>query len=330
TAIHVGDRGEAAVLFDRGQMRYAAGWTGAYLVHSDKRFGLLDTPRPAGPIVFATSPRPGRADPDRKWDRPHPATAPLPADWAKFKGLHLHGKHVVLEYTVGGVSVLDSPWAETKDGLTVLTRTLEVGPSEKPLTLLVCEVAGDKGWLGGEDGLQLAGQEHDGATTQVALAAKGGTAKLRFPETRGMLVEVPPAKETRRFKLFLYHGSAADRLFLDRVKASPPAADLADWTKPGPSRWHPLVTQGEVAADDHPYAIDTLTVPSDTPSKAVFFTTAIAFLPTGDLAVCPCHGAVWMVRGVAGKLENLTWKRFATGLYQPLGLKVVGGKVVVL
>ena len=39
---------------------------------------------------------------------------PLPAEWAKFKGLHLHGKHVVLEYTVQGVSVLDSPWAETK------------------------------------------------------------------------------------------------------------------------------------------------------------------------------------------------------------------------
>ena len=27
------------------------------------------------------------------------------------------------------------------------------------------------------------------------------------------------------------------------------------------------------------------------------------------------------------KLGKLTWKRFATGLYQPLGLKVVDGKV---
>ena len=43
TAIRVGEKGEAAVLFDRCQMRFAAGWTGKYLNHSSTRFGLLNT-----------------------------------------------------------------------------------------------------------------------------------------------------------------------------------------------------------------------------------------------------------------------------------------------
>ena len=42
------------------------------------------------------------------------------------------------------------------------------------------------------------------------------------------------------------------------------------------------------------------------------------------------HGDVWLVHGADAKLEKLTWKRFATGLYQPLGLKVVDGKIHVL
>src|SRR5262249_51465650 len=48
TAVKVGDGG---VLFDRGQLRLAAGWTGGYLHHSDRRFGLLNTPEPAGPLA---------------------------------------------------------------------------------------------------------------------------------------------------------------------------------------------------------------------------------------------------------------------------------------
>src|SRR5205807_2058805 len=66
------------------------------------------------------------------------------------------------------------------------------------------------------------------------------------------------------------------------------------------------------------------------PYKALFFLTGIDTLPNGDLAVCTCHGDVWLVSGIDASLRRLTWKRFATGLYQPLGLKVVDGKIVVL
>jgi hypothetical protein len=82
--------------------------------------------------------------------------------------------------------------------------------------------------------------------------------------------------------------------------------------------------------DNAPFVIDSLTVPYNNPHKALFFLTGVDALPNGDLAVCTCHGDVWIVGGIDASLKKLTWKRFATGLYQPLGLKVVDGKIVVL
>ena len=44
-----------------------------------------------------------------------------------------------------------------------------------------------------------------------------------------------------------------------------------------------------------------------------------------DAVVSSLSGEVWMVEGLAG--NTLTWHRFATGLYQPMGIKVVDGLV---
>jgi hypothetical protein len=77
TAIRIGEKGEGAVLFDRNQLRMAAGWTGGYLNHSDRRFGLLNTPTPAGKLLFSTKSEAGWADPDgtKRQTRRHGAAA---------------------------------------------------------------------------------------------------------------------------------------------------------------------------------------------------------------------------------------------------------------
>jgi hypothetical protein len=115
-----------------------------------------------------------------------------------------------------------------------------------------------------------------------------------------------------------------------RARSADTPDDLDALTKPGPARWgKPIVTKLERGKDEGPFAIDTLTVPYDNPFKALFFCTGLDFLPDGRVAVCTCHGDVWLVRVDEAKAE-CHWQRFATGLYHPLGLKVVDGKVVVL
>src|SRR5262249_46493963 len=106
--------------------------------------------------------------------------------------------------------------------------------------------------------------------------------------------------------------------------------DLSKLVKGGPGRYpKPLVTKGEIAKDTAPHVVDTLTIPYENPHNALFFCTGLDFLPDGRIALCTCHGDVWLVKH-HDKLPKVEWRRFATGLYQPLGLKVVSGKVVVL
>ncbi len=109
--------------------------------------------------------------------------------------------------------------------------------------------------------------------------------------------------------------------------------DVANFDKlleSGGLRWgKPLVTKLVRGAADGPFAVDTLTIPYDNPHKALFFCTAVDFLPDGRIAMSTAHGDVWLVRVDEAK-DECHWQRFATGLYQPLGLKVIDGKIHVL
>ena len=56
----------------------------------------------------------------------------------------------------------------------------------------------------------------------------------------------------------------------------------------------------------------------------------VDFLSDGRAAVCTMSGDVWIVSGIDEKLEKISWKRFATGLFEPLGLRIVKDKIYVL
>jgi hypothetical protein len=76
--------------------------------------------------------------------------------------------------------------------------------------------------------------------------------------------------------------------------------------------------------------IDEITLPDDNPYKSWLRLGGHDFFPDGAMAVVNISGDVWIVGGLDEKLEKVTWKRFATGLFQPLGCKVVDGKIYVL
>jgi type 1 glutamine amidotransferase len=333
TAIKVGAHGEGAVLFDRGQLRYAAYWTGGFLHHGDRRFGLLNTPRPAGTVILSTRNDPGWAGPKGEWGDHDAGMAPLPAAWAKYRGLYLHGKRTILAYTVGGVEVLDSPWVESSDGVTVLTRTIEVAPTDRTLRMLIRRppILTASSIPANNPSRRLVETDGD-VVNAVHVVGAGKGCGLFESSTMPLHLVMPPHQQVLRCKLLIWHGTMKDMPAFDGLtKASAPPADLHALIRPGPARWTaPIVTHGVVGKDDAPYVIDTLTVPYDNPHRALMFCGGLDFLPNGDVAVCTAHGDVWLVKGVNDKLEKLTWKRFATGLYQPLGLKVVDGKIHVL
>src|SRR5262249_6382533 len=131
-----------------------------------------------------------------------------------------------------------------------------------------------------------------------------------------LLIQQTPLDLTHEFDDFVKGSAAPDNLHLLQA--------------PGPARWPALETAGRVATGAGPLEIDTLTVPYDNPWNALMFLSGVDSAGDGTAFVCSIHGDVWKITGIDDKLQKLTWKRFATGLYQPLGLKVVNDQVYVL
>jgi len=116
------------------------------------------------------------------------------------------------------------------------------------------------------------------------------------------------------------------------VRNAAPAAKhpLRALTRGGGPQWpEVLVTKGKLGKTA-PYATDTITVPFDNPWKALFFFGDHDFLSDGTAMLSTMQGDVWRVEGIDETLQNVRWRRFATGLHQALGLVVADDRVYVL
>ena len=95
-------------------------------------------------------------------------------------------------------------------------------------------------------------------------------------------------------------------------------------------RWpEVLETKGSLGKVEGAYVIDTINLPKKTPWNSWFRTSAIDFFEDGRMVVTTLSGDVWIVSGINDKLDTLKWKRFAGGLYEALGVRVVKGLIYV-
>ena len=114
----------------------------------------------------------------------------------------------------------------------------------------------------------------------------------------------------------------------DLARTSPP--DLALDTRGGDLRWpEVLTTSGTLGESINGYALDTLGVPFENPWNAWLRTSAVDFFDDGRCVVTTHGGDVYIVSGIDDDLEEVTWKRFAAGLFEPFGVRVVNGQVYV-
>ncbi len=332
-AIHLGGEPGGAICFDLDLLRYGAGWTDGFLNLRGTPYDGAHGPSPSvqGKVVWKTQGGPGWANPESgDWKDPRQEPyGPLPRSWAKFVGLYLHGDNVLLRYDVGDAGLLEMPTYAVHDGRPVFTRTINLAAGTRSLVHVLAEVPGKPKKVGtgslvglGEGSLTIAGLVNapegasldvDGNKLLLRLAPRKTPAQFRVNLTTGT------AEDITNGKLARLTGTTTDKL------------DLEPLTKGGPARWTETVTtQGKLGPGDGAYVVDTLTVPEANPYKAWMRFGGMDFFKDGRAALSTWSGDVWIVSGIDAKLEKLTWKRYATGLFQPLGLKIVGDKVYTL
>ena len=303
-------------MFDHDTMRFAAAWTGDGFIdwngiHFNGRHGVH--PKLVGDVRIANPVGPGWADPKTgSFDDPRPKGrdgrpyGPLPRAWARYLGTYPFGDMTILSYTVGETPILEAAGAEAdpkRPGGVVFTRTLEIAASKVDLLARIAP-----------------------ASAAVAVV---GDARASLAEEAGFwTLRVPAAATPTRVKVLMAKGESSLAAF---AKASPAPRALTPLTRAGrgvgprPSRTR--VTPGK---DDGPFAVDTFALPDKNPWNAQLRLTGFDFYPDGKrMAVCSWDGDVWLVDGLGDPKPALTWRRIASGLFQPLGLKIRDGHVYV-
>jgi putative heme-binding domain-containing protein len=307
-------RGREWMLFDHDTLRLVAAWggdgfidwkginfNGQHQVHP-RIVGRLSFANPVGPGW--ANPETGRFDDPRLTGRDGRHYGPLPRPWAQYKGIYHYGNQAILSYTVGTASILEMPAYEvTAGGQIVFTRTLNIGKSGHDLLMRV-------------------------APAETAVAAIGDCATLVQKDGYSQLC-IPAVATPVALKLFLSDGSVDGlRQF---ARTSPPPASLEPFTKGGPRRWPGVVkTRAVVGGESEAFAVDVLTHPETNPWNCQMRLTGFDFYGDGRrAAVCTWDGDVWLVTGIDAPEKGLSWQRIASGLFQPLGLKIVQDKVYV-
>jgi hypothetical protein len=327
--IRVGDQGQAAVVYEKLLCQCQGGWFGGFFMDG-ARFGLLYKPGNAAPLLFSAPASPA-------WDHRGSFSAqrpsdsfPLDRDWADFRGVHFHGKKVVLEYTVDGVRVLEHPWAEgfTKTGQAI-TRSFEVAKCNRPMVLRVVPMPNAVFRYFGEGCHAF---QDRGTEVALVVGRAGVTESRRLAglalQDGWVVIKVAPHAMPVTFKLLI--GPWDDEGKFETLATQSPLPDpLEPLIRGGAKNWPRTVeTSIETEPGDGPYILDHILPPIRNPWNALCYFAGVDFLPNGDVAVCSAHGDVWIASDIASGKPR--WKRFATGLYQPLGLKVVDGVIHVL
>ncbi len=305
--------GKAFVLFDHDLMRLTGFWTGEGFI--DYEGILLNDrhniyPRTVGQIQIENPIMPGWANPSTSEFKDPRIVAvdgrpfgPLPREWAHYKGLYYHGDRVIITYTVSDAVILESFELEEAESQAVLSRTLNMTPSSKSLTMRIAPednavaLIGDNAVLAKENGFH------------VMKIAAGNSAKVKL----------------------LMAASAQDLPDeLEAITALP--EDLSKYTRGGPKHDAQVLTSPLLSGNESDaYAVDVFVLPTDNPWKSRMRPTGIDFIEDGDQAlVSTIDGEVWRLSGMTQLSGEIQWERIATGLFQPLGIKYHRGEIYVI
>lgn len=338
-AVRVGEQMEGTIAYDTDLMRCSGAWVGGFVDFKGVAFSGAHggNPAPVGTVLFHTPAMPGWSKNGSFVDpRPLPKGfgastvpfGPLPRDWAQYRGLHRNGNRVTLEYSVGGAEILESPTLEGSGAGAAVGRSFHVRKGGEAATLIVAEVPGAKGFE--EQGDTVVVREGEGdSVLRVRLLGRPQGARWTMVAPGVLGLELGAFRAGEKFKLVHWRGKAdrGEEASVVLKGASAPA-DLEVLAKPGPLLWAQTVeTAGRLGTEEGAYQLDTVTIPFDNPWRSWLRIGGIDFFKDGRIAFSTFAGDVWIGSGIDAGLGKISWKRFAAGLHQPLGLKIVDDQV---
>lgn len=348
--------GEKTIAYDLHSMDQVDVWTGGFLDLSETQHfrGRGERyPEPDGRMLTGLAG--WQWAHDGSFDYPDddiPPRGPLPKRWMDYRGHYLHGDNVVFSYSIDGREILESPVG--LPGTDAVRHTLRIGPGQE-LLLCTAQRSGEDSEQPNSDELIAGVFQSDPSTEMPRMASaststaivgsatnnmiRDFTASMVRGDTDGMtwavddqqrlLLRIPESDKPRVIDVVCVAGDDVSELnrivHVDGEVRNPERLMLG-----GPSHWpQRLKTTGYTGLETGAYAVDTITFPEETPWNTWFRTSAIDFFPDGRMVVATAGGDIWIVTGLDDDLLDVRWKRYAGGLYEPFGVKVVDETIYV-
>lgn len=263
--------------------------------------------------------------------------SPLPKAQLDYHGHYVFNKKVILSYAIDGRDILELPESILVGGQPAIVQTLMISPGPTTEKIRVGEGSKNIGLITNDPGITLS---NDGQ----------GNSYLNIPPglaTQTVQVLRSSARQPEAL--------AAFSAYLAKKRSAQNFPDLVMMTKGGPQQWTRTVsTKGLLNAnrthidpafrkeantndqkkfvalpDDYPYTVDNINLPFNNAYNAWIRPTCLGFKSDGTLLIGTYTGDVWMAKGIDSSLAHISWQRIATGLYEPMGLKVVQDKIYV-
>lgn len=360
SALTVKLQDKTTISYDLHSMNQTGVWQGGFLnlkATQHIRGRGEGVPQPEGTVLEGLAGwqwgHDGTLDYPRDGLRPR---GPLPEKWYEYKGHYLNGKQLVLSYTIDGREILEFPQKVKRKK--AVRHTLCIGPG-KALVLATATpadtkssfstvLASDKPNSSAKTGpasssiainLRHANSEKSKTPIVESFTASSATGDVtgmtwQIDSKQRLVLNIPADKKSRVVDIICFLGTdKADLKKLPELlkgteghKEVDPQSLIAG----GPANWSETInTVGYPGLERGAYTLDTITIPESTPWNTWFRTSALAFFPDGRLVVSTHGGDIWIVSGIDKDLLNLKWKRYAGGLYEPFGVKVVDGLIYV-
>ena len=235
---------------------------------------------------------------------------PLSEEMGRFKAIRLVRGGAVLEYTAGGAEVREWITRAEQSSPSTLVRQFHVGPSNEPLWLVLGFKASDTEIsLSGWPGAQVVTERLSGPNVNPGSA----------PSDPVWVVQVPAHKDPVEFCAAFARGGAAQAI---AARAMPTDQPARKWPQEATS----TVTRsnGKTA-----YVVDDIGLPLDNPWRRNVRLGDIQFLKDGTGVGVTLDGDVWFIRGLNDPGGIVRWRRFASGLHEPLTLAIRDEQVYV-
>lgn len=305
------------VCFDTDLLRVSALWTGpgispvgmaqgSYHVAGVKALEgqsrlpqLVGTPWVVNGIYpgWQTGSEPSLTDPRESGPNPDEVgRGPVDPGLGRFKAIRQTRNGVCLEYEVSGAPVREWIEARMVAGQPVVQRRFRLERVPQPLALVV-------------------GQLNTNVSVRSAIAtsrSRSGPTATLAATTQGLTVaRVRSTQRPVEFSVAL--GTVSElRAWTDSSAISPPAA-----------RWlQTLTTSAMLAATNSAYVVDNIALPLNNPWRRNVRLADLAFFKDGRAAAVTFDGDVWMISGLGGDMQRVAWRRFTSGLHEPLALAV--------